>query len=94
MSKCVAIMLAHAGFESIRTFLLFFIKNISVFIYILATHQSVLDLLTDVLEAFLQKLSYQLYCANDDEENGCFDFPVIIWSYIFFMLIFFVFRIQ
>lgn len=41
-----------------------------------ATHQSELDLLTDVLEEFLQKLAYQLRVATDDEENGSFDFPV------------------
>lgn len=42
-----------------------------------ATHQSDLDLLTDVFEEFLQKISYQLRCACDDEENDSFDFPVI-----------------
>lgn len=41
-----------------------------------ATHQSVLDLLTDVLEAFFQKIC-KLVCTVNEEENGeAAGFPV------------------
>ncbi|GJQ82087.1 putative histone H3 acetylation [Trypoxylus dichotomus] len=43
------------------------------------THQSVLDLLTDVLQAFLIKVSQHLKIAEEDQENGWLSgFPHIV----------------
>ncbi|KAJ8941137.1 hypothetical protein NQ318_004256 [Aromia moschata] len=50
LSKCVAVMFAHIGFET--------------------THQSVMDLLTDVLESFFQKFCCKVADAIEDEDKG------------------------
>lgn len=43
---------------------------------LLATHQSVLDVLTDVLETFFKKFTLNLKAAVEDEENHGTTFPV------------------
>lgn len=48
LSKCVATIFAHIGYET--------------------TYQSTLDILTDILVSFLQKVSSRLKIAKDDEQ--------------------------
>lgn len=59
LSKSVATMFAHIGYETTST--------------------SVLNVLVDVLSAFLKKIIYHLKLAQEDKENGKLDeFPNIV----------------
>lgn len=77
-------MFAHIGFES--KFLLYYpllLVNSKKNCY-LATHQSVLDCMTDVLESFLKTMSQKYKVAVEDEKCGqSVGFPVCISNYIF-----------
>ncbi|XP_018321798.1 uncharacterized protein LOC108734657 isoform X2 [Agrilus planipennis] len=55
LSKCVATLFAHIGFET--------------------SHQSVLDVLIDVVDAFFKKITFHLKLAEEDEERDSCGFP-------------------
>ncbi|KAJ8985653.1 hypothetical protein NQ317_015149 [Molorchus minor] len=59
VTKCVAIMFAHVGFET--------------------THQSVLDVMTDVLENFFQIICQRIVeCVEAEERGNGGDFPNVV----------------
>lgn len=86
LAKSVVTLFAHLGYESIFFFNYF---RIHLFFCFIASHQSVLDVLTDILQEFYRKICYRVKIAINDEEKYHYSgFPVKFFIQCVFFLIY------